>query len=862
MKTLLFFIMVLPATVFAQLTDGFADGDFTSNPQWTGDSLRFQVTADHRLQLHTLGADTACLATPSVWLPETEWRFWIRLGFNTSSNNNARVYLAAQNGSLELNPDGFYVQVGGGADSIDILKKSGQQLVHLFRFHCFSTAHSNNIMRFRIIRGIDGIWNTFIDTTGGENFIHEGSFVDQETMGACYMGVWCRYTSSNAARFYFDDFYAGPIIVDSFPPVIESAELRGNTEMLLLFSEVPEISSAANRLHYRMNGSGQLPDTVIQDMEQPEIIRLHFNPGLTEAVFDTLKVTGVKDLAGNPIRDTLIPVCYYRARSYDIVIDEVLADPEPVMELPAGEFIELYNRTSFPVSLGNWSLHYGSTVRVFPEVTIGPHDYLLVAKDSAYRKYGRCILLFTSSTSLSNEGTTLVLKDADLHVIHSVSYLPGWYQGTYKEEGGWSLEMIDTGNPCGCGENWTGSSNSSGGTPGRANSNTHPNPDETAPFPVRATIVDSAEVKVSFSESMDSLSLMNEISWRLGQNEATPRLVIPEGPYFRAVRLTFAEGFRRGEIYSMGIGSTPGDCAGNRTDTSRLIRFSLPDCAGKNDLVINEILANPRSGGSRFVELLNRSEKVLNLADLLLSSKDTAAGLLPDAMPLSAEGFLLFPGDYVVFSSDPADISSRFYTPWPERIERMAGFPVFDDDSGVVILARKDNFGLIDRVVYSSRMHYPLLASEEGVSLERVDPDQPSGVFTNWHSAASTVGFATPGYHNSQASDGNDPESFFQISPPVFSPDNDGFDDILTITMHPDMPDYNAGVDIYDVSGRRVRRLAANSHLPAEGVFTWDGTTDDHSIAPMGIYIVFAEFVNPGGTVKRFKRAVTVAGKF
>lgn len=862
MKFCFAFFMTIPFAVFGQVADGFEDGDFTHNPLWTGDTMQFQVTADHRLQLHAQGNDTAFLATQSAWPADTEWRFWVRLGFNTSSNNNVRIYLASNNGNLAQNPDGFYLQVGGSADSIDLMKKSGTQLVHLYRFSKYSTSHSNNIVRFRIVRATEGVWHAFIDTTGGMNFISDGSFVDTDIINPGYLGVWCRFTSSNATRFYFDDFYSGPIIFDTLPPLIESVELTGSRELLLRFSEPPERATAIYPGNYKLLAGGVVPDSISQDGKVPEEVRLHFRDPFAEGLLDTLSISGIMDQAGNIMNDTLIPVCYYRAKAYDIVINEIMADPEPVTGLPEGEFIELYNRKPFPINLNGWSLQYGSFNRIFPAVTINPNGHLIVAKDSGYMALGQCLLLLTSSTSLSNEGTTLVLRDAARHVIHTVSYSPDWFCGSFKEEGGWSLEMTDPANPCGGPENWAGSNDPAGGTPGKPNSMTGNEPDVTDPYLVRAAILDSLTVQVWFSEQMDSLRMMENVFWKLEPNSILPQGVALCGPDFRSVKLSFGEPFAKEEIYILSFGGSLCDCAGNFADSGITVRFSLPDSIVEKDIVINEILANPASGGSRFLELFNRSEKVLDLSELLISDSESSGNILPGAKPLTEEAYLIFPGDYIVFCGDRTDIKTRYRPPWPERIEQMNGFPTLDIDSGVVILARKDNFGFVDRVVYSSRMHYPLLVLEDGVSLERINADLPSCDFSNWHSAASTVGFATPGYQNSQMLQGDGSGSFLEISPKVFSPDNDGTDDLLTITINSDRPGYSADIDLYDIKGRRIRRLSGNSLLSSEGIFTWDGTTDNNTIAAIGIYILYVLLVHPDGTVKKFKRGVTVAGKF
>ena len=77
----------------------------------------------------------------------------------------------------------------------------------------------------------------------------------------------------------------------------------------------------------------------------------------------------------------------------------------------------------------------------------------------------------------------------------------------------------------------------------------------------------------------------------------------------------------------------------------------------------------------------------------------------------------------------------------------MNSFPIYANEEGVVILLSDNK--VIDRFDYVESMHYPLLKSVDGVSLERIHPDRKTQDASNWHSAASTVGYATPCYLNS-----------------------------------------------------------------------------------------------------------------
>jgi len=85
---LLAWVFVTPAT--AQVMDDFSDGDFTTNPPWSGDTDRFTIVpfgADFALQGDGLAQpDTISMSTPSTG-GRGEWRFlfqWNRIMLSTS----------------------------------------------------------------------------------------------------------------------------------------------------------------------------------------------------------------------------------------------------------------------------------------------------------------------------------------------------------------------------------------------------------------------------------------------------------------------------------------------------------------------------------------------------------------------------------------------------------------------------------------------------------------------------------------------------------------------------------------------------------------------------------------------------------
>lgn len=305
-----------------------------------------------------------------------------------------------------------------------------------------------------------------------------------------------------------------------------------------------------------------------------------------------------------------------------------------------------------------------------------------------------------------------------------------------------------------------------------------------------------------------------------------------------------------------GISDRPGNIM---ADTSVLFCHYHP---GLYDIVINEILADPYPYGSRFIELYNRTGMAVNLRELTMTCFSSDSSVSTTCL-LSAAGFILLPLDYAVLCAECADVIQRYNSADTVKFLGLSSFPSLAAKEGTIIISRAGDPVVIDRVTYSDEMHNPLLSSTEGISLERVSPDAPSQDQGNWHSAAASAGYATPGSRNSQWwAPGPEDAGEVTIDPGVFSPDNDGTDDLLHVICRPGEPGFMATVAVYDCRGRKVRQLAGNELIASEGSFTWDGITEAGTKASAGIYIVYAELVKTDGTVKRFKKTAVVAVKF
>src|SRR5689334_17209073 len=85
------FLNVHSLVCLAQLHEDFGDGDFTSNPAWTSDTVRFTINPSMQLQLNAAAAGSSYLSTAVnlASLDSLEWEFFIKLGFPPSSQNYA-----------------------------------------------------------------------------------------------------------------------------------------------------------------------------------------------------------------------------------------------------------------------------------------------------------------------------------------------------------------------------------------------------------------------------------------------------------------------------------------------------------------------------------------------------------------------------------------------------------------------------------------------------------------------------------------------------------------------------------------------------------------------------------------------------
>lgn len=572
---------------------------------------------------------------------------------------------------------------------------------------------------------------------------------------------------------------------------------------------------------------------------------------VAEEVYYTITISGIQDCSGNAMSTAVQTFVQGRLPAPgDIIINEILCDPNPSQGLPIAEYIEVYNRTDHLLELTGIQLNSG----VFAEqVVLEPDSFLIITDEdntAAFISYNR-VAYMASFPGLTDAGTTLTLKNNSGAVLDEVSYTSTWYRDNAKDDGGWSLELINPLDPCSDATNWRASVAAIGGTPGAVNSVLDTTEDTTPPQVLFVFPEPQESVTLLFNEPLSSDFF--DLVWTVNGTPISTATATLNNANPAELILYFGQ-MQSGVLYNFTLSGVK-DCWGNEaTEISN--RFALPEALAAGNILINEVLSNPYDGGRDFLEIYNNSTKNLSLKGCTLA--DGIVGLANTPDTIATRELMLYPGEYLVLTKNDGTLQQLYPNTRTERVWDVPGLADFSSTTEVVFLFGP-NILVLDQLQFDADMQFPLLESSDGVSLERIAFNRPSSDRTNWHSASETSGFATPGFENSQSFNAGLSEDEFNVDREVFSPDNDGNQDVTTFSYKLDAPGYVGNLRIFDSEGRQVRYLMRNELLGREGGISWDGFTDDKQKCAIGIYVVYFEVFNTEGTTRKAKRTCVLA---
>lgn len=297
---------------------------------------------------------------------------------------------------------------------------------------------------------------------------------------------------------------------------------------------------------------------------------------------------------------------------------------------------------------------------------------------------------------------------------------------------------------------------------------------------------------------------------------------------------------------------------GSTTDPDEPETPDNPSPVTAAEIIFNEILFDPLTGGSEYIELYNRSSEPLNVSGLYIALRKQD-GTLSTPYPLHAVTTEMEPETCFALTKSITGVTS-FYTVASSALIYEQKLPVLANAGATIVLVNSKSGEVIDELTYSPGWHTSSQKNTKGIALERIDPEAATQTKANWTSASSETGNGTPGYANSRhvTSPGEGEGESGTESPEegVDTPVRDG--DSYSISYRLNKEGYGCKAVLFDAMGRMLARLPVDKSLPAEGKITWNVRNLNGASLATGIYIFYAEFFHPEGDLKRYKKAFPV----
>lgn len=802
---------------------------------WKGDTHDFSIHPDGKLQLNADTAGVSLLYTALPFNNLTDWAIDISLGFPPSNNNQLTLFLASADSTFEQTAYGLRIGQSGDQDVLQFfLIEAGEETIMA---EGQMTLNEGGDFRLVVHRELEN-WAIGFEKDGTQMEDLQVSYQHSDIQNLSFFGLRIEYTVSRRDKFSFDNLTidAG---IDTIPPQIIENLILDPQLISLQFNE-PIDTSDLKKENFEINPP--ISVSRIEVINSETTILLHLEIPLFPGSYQ-LMVSGVTDLAGNPITQS-IELIYNGSEfvlPFELLITEIFADPTPSFGLPEAEYLEILNPTDHPVNLANIVLRFRSSEVNLPMQDLEAFEYIILCSDQdsdLFDPYGDVIPIPNFPRLRNSDDTISLIEKSSLQLIHQVAYNINWYRDDEKADGGYSLEMINPDYPCLTSENWTASKDEQGGTPGSANSVIDPSL-AASDIQLIAYHYDADILRLIFNRYLTGTSVSVT-----GEGQNGPWEVLKDAQKAEAL-------FQLGGVSPVQLEINLIDCK-NQSYT-KLIEVGQPRLPLQGDLLINELMFNTKDNQQEYIELINASTDFLQL-DLLNIGYNTRI------TPLS---FLktMPPGEIIAFSNNPDRLHQQFLQA-PRSQLLTLDLPTLANSEGTVSVIWKNDAGeeiTIDALDYSEDLHDPRVSNPKGVAIERISTKENTQNKQNWQSAAFNVGYGTPGYKNSQTSLSPTMSESFHLVNDRFSPNGDGFEDELIISYQLEDADFLGRIDIFDSGGRPVNVLINNVLLGKEGLIKWNGTGTNGISMNRGVYILRIEIHNTSGTRKVFKKQCVLA---
>ena len=645
------------------------------------------------------------------------------------------------------------------------------------------------------------------------------------------------------------------IIWDISPPELTHVLPVQAQKLLLVFSEDLDPAFALNREAYRIGE--EIPESIELQAKANQVLTT-WNLGFSEGTVYQIGISGIYDQKGNANNSQTFPFEYRKPQSLifkSLVINEVMPAPRAGNSLPNAEFVEILNISEESIFLGGMQLANSRRQSQIPSYFLEPGEILILCSRThvpLFSKYGK-VLGLSNWPTLLNSGDKIKVVSVEGEILDSLAYTSASFGGASFANGGYSLEISNPFLECNLPSNLKTSQATERGTPGKQNSVFDPSPDLTKLQFLGSLVIGETQVLLQFNKtlqpSLANLSL-----------EIEPKINVQKisfGSSAQELMIDFNEKIADKTLYSIDVKNLR-DCTGNLLEQSQKITFAKPSLGQEGDLVINEVLFNPRTGAPKFVEIYNASDKFISLKDWKLANLD-GEGRPANRKLLFQGDFLMPPKSFLVFTPDTEKLKQEYPKGHESQFVEIS-MPSYPIQEGNVVWMNPDE-SIMELFSYTESMHHRLLKEKKGVSLERSSPWVAASDPNNWKSAASSEGFATPGYRNSTVFE---PAAGIgiEVEPKVFTPDGIGEQQYTTISYTLGQAGSNGTITIYSVGGSRIREICQNAIWGNSGLYTWDGTDQSGRRVRPGYYVVWVEIFDLKGLAQQVKKTVVIGTKF
>src|SRR3972149_5418510 len=398
-------------------------------------------------------------------------------------------------------------------------------------------------------------------------------------------------------------------------------------------------------------------------------------------------------------------------------------------------------------------------------------SFIVLSRDSSILNFYQVpveIIVF-NLPALNNTGDAIIIRDSLSVLIDSLGYFPEWGGNS----GGRSLERISANENSNIQSNWGTSVNIKKATPGIINSLTPKDFDlkifsfspendfgiieEKINFTIQVSnpgLNNSGNffVKIFRDINTDSVAQQNE---QMGE---IPGSSILSGDSIR-VHFQTADFIKGNNYFIVYIETGTDQDTTNNFAFAKLIGVTINEV--RNDLVINEFMYAPGSPEPEWIEIFNRSNKIIDINNYQVADNS-------DTITVISGPMILNPGDYFIIAADSS--INNFYNIPAAIIYK--NFPTLNNTGDKIVLLDSLNRTIDSLQFFSS------WGGSNGKSLERINSEISSVDSANWSTSKSKYK-ATPGYINSVTEKDFD----LELSDIVYSPSLPVFGDDVSILV-------------------------------------------------------------------------------